>query len=184
MITLKKVAVYGSAVVRPGEPEYLDAYAVGQALAQAGHAVMTGGYGGIMGAASQGAAEAGGHVIGITSRAIELMRDDQANGWVSEEIKYDTLRERLLHLVLHADACVAMPGGLGTLNELALSWELSRVGDLPRRPLVCYGDFWRQMLEPLLGTRYMAAHAWEMITFANHPADVVALVNGAQVARE
>jgi len=181
---LKTVAVYGSAVVRPGEPEYQDAYEIGRALAQAGYAIMTGGYGGIMGAASQGAAEAGGHVIGVTSRAIELLRDDQANAWVSEEIKYDTLRDRLLHLVLHADACVVMPGGLGTLNELALSWELGRVGDLPLRPLVCYGDFWRQMLEPLRGTRYMAPYAWEMVSFADQPSDVVALVNGTKVARQ
>ncbi|MFW5772774.1 MAG: LOG family protein [Phototrophicaceae bacterium] len=181
---MKTVAVYGSAVVRPGEPEYQDAYEIGRALAQAGYAIMTGGYGGIMGAASQGAAEAGGHVIGVTSRAIELLRDDQANAWVSEEIKYDTLRDRLLHLVLHADACVVMPGGLGTLNELALSWELGRVGDLPLRPLVCYGDFWRQMLEPLRGTRYMAPYAWEMVSFADHPGDVVALVNGTKVARQ
>ena len=65
--------------------------------------MATGGYSGTMTAVSQGAADAGGHVIGVTCRQIEQFRPLGPNQWVKEEIKYDTLTERLLHLVRHND---------------------------------------------------------------------------------
>src|SRR5690349_5396400 len=102
--SMKTVAVYGSARTANNDPVYAATQAVGRALAEAGFTVMTGGYDGIMAAASQGAAEAGGHVIGITVRALEMIGERVVNRWVKEEIKYDTMTERLVHLTRHADA--------------------------------------------------------------------------------
>lgn len=62
-----KVTVFGGAAAVPGNPAYFEAQRLGCLLAQAGHAVLTGGYMGAMEATSRGAAEAGGHVIGVTS---------------------------------------------------------------------------------------------------------------------
>jgi uncharacterized protein (TIGR00730 family) len=176
---MKTVAVYGSSLAQSHEPDYIAAYDVGKALGGAGFAVMTGGYKGVMEAVSRGASEAGGHVIGVTTARIEEFRggDLRPNRWVVDEIRHPTLRERLMHLILEADAYVVMPGGLGTLNELVTVWELMRVNEIPRRPLVCYGPYWRDMLAGLNGNPYLHAGSWEMLAFIETPAEVVSALN-------
>ena len=166
---MKTIAVFGSSSVNPGTPEYTDAYDVGRALGQAGFAVMTGGYGGIMEATSKGASEAGGRVIGISSAPIERLRQTGVNAWVEEVVSYNTLSERLMHLVLHADGYVVMPGGVGTFVELLLAWELVRVKELPMRPLICFGTYWGDMLEPLRQKPYVAAKYWDVLLTTDSP---------------
>src|SRR5512134_1709123 len=97
----KVISVFGSSAPRPGSADYEAARTLGRLLARAGFVVQTGGYSGIMAGASQGAAEAGGHVIGVTCAQIERFRPIPANQWVTEEIKKRTLRERLFYLVDH-----------------------------------------------------------------------------------
>jgi uncharacterized protein (TIGR00730 family) len=156
------------------EPDYVAAYNVGHALGKAGYCVMTGGYAGVMEAASRGAAEADAHVIGVTTAQIDLIRNHGCNQWVKTEIKYPTLRERLLHLVTEADGYVVMPGGMGTLNEFITVWELMRIGDIHTRPLICYGEYWLHTLAELKKSPYVLPHYWDMIEFAETPQEVVA----------
>lgn len=162
------IAVFGSARVDPGDEVYEASAEVGQALARAGYTVMTGGYEGVMAAASRGAAEADGHVIGVTVRALELVRESRVNAWVHEEVKYDTLRERLHHLVDQADGYIVMPGGVGTLQELAEVWQLMRLRKAHHRPLICYGDFWLQLLEDLVASRYVGLEEKQFVDFVEN----------------
>ena len=98
-----------------------------------------------MEAASRGAAEAGGHVIGVTCERIEAFRKGlRPNAWVKEEVKYATLRDRLYYLVEHCDAVLALPGGVGTLSEVALTWSLIQTGEIPRKPLIVVGRVWAE----------------------------------------
>ena len=129
----KIVSVFGSSAPRPGSADYEAARTVGRLLAQAGFAVQTGSYSGIMAGASQGACEAGGHVIGVTCAQIEQYRPMPPNQWVKEQIKHQTLRERLLHLVDHCDGAIVMPGGIGTMEEFfeVLSWAQLALHEKP-----------------------------------------------------
>lgn len=172
---MKTIAVYGSSGVKPGELHYEEALAVGTALAQAGFAVMTGGYAGVMEAASRGASEAGGHVVGVTTDRIEAFRGGtlRPNRWIVDEIRLPTLRERLMHLILHADGYVIMPGGLGTLNELVSVWELMHVGDIPTRAILCYGGYWRDMLASLRTSPYLPSDLWAKLTFVDSPQGMI-----------
>jgi len=77
---LLKVTVFGGS--RPDEAGYQQALQLGRLLGQAGYAVLTGGYIGTMEAVSRGAAEAGGHVIGVTCEDIEQWRKVNPNRWV------------------------------------------------------------------------------------------------------
>ena len=176
---MKTIAVYGSSAVQPTETDYNNSYDVGKALGQAGYAVMTGGYAGVMEAASKGAAEVGGHVIGVTTDKIEAYREDETkpNKWLVDEIRHPTLRERLMHLVLEADGYVIMPGGLGTLHELITVWELMRVGDISTRPLICYGEYWRDMLNSLHQSPYIKAEMWDMLIFVDSVDEVLTHLN-------
>jgi uncharacterized protein (TIGR00730 family) len=137
------ITVFGSSRPAPGSADYETARALGAALARAGFAVCTGGYGGTMEGVSRGACEAGGHVIGVTA---EVFRS-RANAWVAEEVRVKTWQERLFELIRRGQGYVVLPGGTGTLAELAVVWEMLNKSFLDRKPLVVLGDFWRVVLE-------------------------------------
>ena len=145
------VAVFGASGPREGVPVYSEARELGALLAEAGYIVATGGYRGVMEAASRGSSESGGHVIGVTCERIEaLVPGLSANRWVAEEIRYRDLRARLNHLVIETQAAIAMPGGIGTLSEIALSWSLLQTAEIPPKPMILVGQAWQQMVSVFL----------------------------------
>src|SRR5947208_6069956 len=126
------IAVFGSSTVQPDEPAWRLAYDLGRALAEAGADIMTGGYSGVMEACSRGAHEAGGHVIGVTVELFE--KRGPANRWVKERVHTADLFDRLRQIVERADGFVALPGSLGTLTEVFLTWTLLAVSGRPPAP--------------------------------------------------
>jgi uncharacterized protein (TIGR00730 family) len=141
------ITVFGGSQPKAGEASYAEAYELGKQLALAGHTVLTGGYIGTMEAVSRGANEAGGHVIGVTCEEIERWREVKHNAWVQEERRFATLQERLNELVLACDAAIALPGGPGTLTEIALTWNLMVVASIPSKPLILTGAGWKSVME-------------------------------------
>jgi hypothetical protein len=141
------ITVFGGANPQPGSPAYAEAFELGRRLAQAGHTVLTGGYIGTMEAVSRGASESGGHVVGVTCADIEAWRGTRANAWVKEERRFQTLEGRLVELVRGCDAAIALPGGPGTLTEVALTWNLMIVDSMPRKPLLLIGQGWKSVME-------------------------------------
>jgi uncharacterized protein (TIGR00725 family) len=162
------VSVFGGATAHPEETRYQDAQRLGGLLAQRGHTVLTGGYMGTMEAASRGAAEAGGHVIGVTCAEIERWRNAQANPWVKEEWKVETLTDRLTLLIERCDAALALPGGPGTLAEIALLWNRMIVASLPVRPLILIGAGWQATFDALIQSQgpYIHEPQRRLLTFA------------------
>ncbi len=161
------VTVFGGSQPAPGAPIYQNAYRLGQLLGQAGHNVLTGGYIGVMEAVSRGAAESGAHVIGVTCAEIERWRPVKANAWVKEERRCATLSERLEKLIDGCDAAVAMPGGPGTLTEIALMWNRMLVESAPKRPLVLVGAGWQTVLSNFFEIQdiYVKPHDRQLLTF-------------------
>jgi hypothetical protein len=148
------VAVVGASQTQPDEPDYQNGIQLGRLLVQAGLAVATGGYEGLMEAVSAGAAELGGRVIGVTAPGVFAGRSG-ANRYVTEERPATTLTERIHDLLTMADAVVALPGSLGTLTELVVAWNMAFVapfnGSRPK-PIVAVGDIWRELM-PMLAQR-------------------------------
>ncbi len=171
---MKTITVYGSSQVQPSDVVYQAAEEIGRGLARAGLTVMSGGYYGVMEAVSKGAFEAGGQVIGVTTDQIGLAFNLQPNRYLSEIVNYADLRDRLLHMVEHADGYLAMPGGIGTLHEIAETWELMRIGGIPRRPLVCYGPIWAGILKNLQDSPYVVDGYQGMISLAQSPTAALA----------
>jgi uncharacterized protein (TIGR00730 family) len=167
------ISVFGSSAPLPGSPAYELAREVGASLARAGFAVATGGYAGTMAAVSQGAAEQGGRVVGVGCERIEAFRGAGFNRWVGEAISYETLTDRLLHLVRNNDGMVVLPGGVGTLSEFALAWSLLQVGELERRPLVLVGPIWRAAMAPLVTSPYVGQKTAAILIYASTPVEVV-----------
>ena len=139
-----KISVFGSSKTQPGSGDYQDALALGRGLALAGHTVMTGGYMGTMEALSRGAAQTGGQVIGVTCRQIESWRPVKPNAWLTSEVKRDTLIERLMYLIGECDLAIALPGGIGTLTEIAMCWNLIVINVNSIPPILLVGQGWRE----------------------------------------
>jgi uncharacterized protein (TIGR00725 family) len=138
------VAVFGSSQTDPGTKEWGDAENVGVALAGAGLAVITGGYGGTMEAVSKGASESDGHVIGVTAPPLFPGRHE-ANPYVEELIEAEGLANRIGIMMDRAAGTMALPGSIGTATELLIAWNVNHIarrnGGI-RVPTVAIGEGW------------------------------------------
>ena len=165
-----RVTVFGGSKPQPSQPAYQEALLLGQFLGSQGYTVLTGGYIGTMEAVSRGAAESGGHVIGVTCDEIESWRPVNPNMWVQEEMRYSTLRERLNALIDHCDAALALPGGIGTLAEIVNMWSLLQINASAPRPLILIGSGWETIFQSFyqeLGT-YVAEKDRHWVRFASN----------------
>jgi uncharacterized protein (TIGR00730 family) len=170
------IAVFGSSSPQPDSEDYEEARRLGALLAEAGFAVATGGYGGTMAAVSRGAAEMGGRVVGVTSDHMEKWRPTPPNEWVGEEIRLSSQRERLLYLVLNNNGMIALPGGIGTLSEVALAWSLMQTGETPERPLVLLGPKWRETIRTYAQEEYIRRRDMDLIYLATSAETAVGYV--------
>jgi hypothetical protein len=170
-----KLTIFGGSSPLPESKEYQFAYNLGYALALAGHTVLTGGYMGTMEATSKGAAEAGGHVIGVTCEEIERWRKRSHNPWVKEEWKLETLHERMIRLIDSCDTAIALPGGPGTLAEIVLMWNRIQIEAIPSVPIILVGDEWKNIFslfyQELNG--YIPPSSIETIKFANTIEEII-----------
>jgi len=167
------ISVFGSHAPKPGSSLYEMAKELGGMLAEAGFTVATGGYEGTMAAVSQGAAEAGGHVIGVTSSAVQGSRDVFLNSWVRQEVQYNSLLDRLNHLVTQNDGMVVLEGGIGTLSELSLAWSLLQVRELDERPLILLGELWKDTLAVFVREEYISKEITGLIVMLDSPSEAV-----------
>ncbi len=140
----KVVSIFGTSRAKAGDAIYELALETGQLLAQAGFTIANGGYGGTMTASARGAKRAGGQVIGVTCSAFK----SKANEYVTCEIVTGSLGERLDKLLELGRAYMVLPGGTGTLLELAKVWELRNKGFLNSdKPIILVGEFWKPLIE-------------------------------------
>lgn len=175
--SIKYVTVFGGST--PSPFDYKKAMQLGQLLAENGCTVQTGGYIGSMEAISRGAAEAGGHVIGITCDEIERWRNTKPNAWVKEERRFPTIRERLYDLIESCDAALALPGGIGTLTEISLMWNLLLTQAISERPLVIIGHTWKSVFDLFLehSLEYVPANQRRWVAFAEDNQEAIRLLD-------
>jgi uncharacterized protein (TIGR00730 family) len=167
----KTVTIFGTGRAREGDYAYVLAYETGKLLAQAGFTIANGGYGGTMLAAAKGASEAGGEVIGVTCSAF---KSSVPNKYISREVDTVSLDERLDKLIQLGQAYVVLPGGTGTLLELAKVWELKNKGFLKTdKPIILLGRFWKSLVESVAGED---PDSRRYVMLANQPQQVVKLI--------
>jgi hypothetical protein len=114
----------------------------------------------------------------VTSDAIEAYRPIGPNQWVAEEWRCKTLRQRLNKLIDHCDAAFALPGGVGTLLEICLTWNELVIDAIDPKPLILIGDGWKTLMETFfkeLGG-YVAMESREYISFAPNPESALTLL--------
>lgn len=141
----KTITIFGSSMPLNNEEQYITAYNLGKKLALNGFNICTGGFNGIMEAASKGAVEAGAEAIGVT---VDLWGRN-ANKYVTKEIKCASLLERINKLIESGDGYVVLQGGTGTLLELAAVWEYMNKDLMNIKPLVCHSDIWKTIVNKM-----------------------------------
>jgi uncharacterized protein (TIGR00730 family) len=130
------VTLFGSARTKPGTPLYEQAVKVGELLAKAGYACITGGGPGIMEAINRGAKPHEGASVGLN---IELPFEQHANDFLDVSLEFRYFFVRKMMFVKYAFAFVMFPGGFGTFDELFEVVTLVQTGKIARFPLLLYG---------------------------------------------
>ncbi|MFN0140479.1 MAG: LOG family protein [Pyrinomonadaceae bacterium] len=141
--TERIVTIFGGSKCAHDSTEYIEAKALGRRLAEAGFTICTGGYLGVMEAASRGAREAGGRVYGIVMNQFK----HEPNRWLTDKVATDHFYDRLQNLITRSVGFVALRGGMGTVTEISLVWNKLMTGVLANRPLVLVGDCWKPVVK-------------------------------------
>ncbi len=173
------ISVFGGSQCRPGDREYEEAHEVGRRLAEAGCVVCTGGYQGTMAAASQGAFETGGAVVGVTMSQLT----SRVNDFLTETRPTRDFYERLQALIVDSAGFVVLRGGIGTLVELTLVWNKLTTGILSPRPLVLVGrDVWEPWLASCAAALAVEPRHLEYLTLVETPEEAVTAIVSVRVA--
>ncbi len=142
-----RVTIFGSARTQPGHWVYQEAKHMAEALAVMGCDIVTGGGPGLMQAANEGAEAANAperaQSIGIR---VKLPFEQEVNPFVEEAFEHQTFFTRLHHFVLLSDAFIVVPGGIGTVLESTMIWQLLQVRHLHDTPLIFTGPMWRGLV--------------------------------------
>jgi len=141
-------------------------------LADSGFTVCTGGYAGVMEAASRGAHERGGRVIGITMNQFKA----EANRYLTEKVPSEHFYERLQRLITKSVGYIALRGGMGTVTEISLVWNKLQTRVLEPRPLVLLGDCWPPIVKEW--QRHLAVNDTDVgiLDFTSTPETAVAII--------
>jgi uncharacterized protein (TIGR00730 family) len=169
------VCVFGSARAKTSDPMYPVAREVGEKLARAGLAVITGGGPGIMEAANRGCAEGGGLSIGCN---IELPFEQKLNPWVQLGIDFRYFFVRKTMFVKYAEGFVVFPGGFGTADELFEALTLIQTGKILHFPVALFGtSYWKGLIDwlggPVLGEGKISRDDLDLLKVCDEPDEVV-----------
>src|SRR6187397_1048280 len=140
-----RVAIFGSARAQPGTFVYGEVKRVAAAFAAMGCDIVTGGGPGLMQAANEGATMAG--APGSMGIRVELPFEQDVNPFVEQAFEHETFFTRLHHFVIASDAFVVVPGGIGTVLETLMIWQLLQVRHVDDVPLILVGKIWTGLFE-------------------------------------
>jgi len=141
----QQITAFGSSRLSETDPRYIDVKQLGEAIARHSWDAVTGGHQGLMAAFAKGIHAGGGKVRGIT---LECFPTPPGN-YLSEEIRARDFFHRMQTMIEETDAFIVLPGGLGTLAELAMTWDLLAIHILEARPLILYGKVWLNIVDIL-----------------------------------
>ena len=140
-----RVTIFGSARVQPGSFGYEETRRVAAALAEMDCDIIAGGGPGLMRAANEGAATSTG--AGSVGIRVDLPFEQDVNAFVTEAFEHRTFFTRLHQFVLTSDAFLVAPGGIGTVLETMMIWQLLQVKHLRDAPLILVGNMWPGLVE-------------------------------------
>jgi uncharacterized protein (TIGR00725 family) len=166
------VTIFGGSKCREDSEEYRHSLRIGQLLAEHGFTICTGGYLGVMEAASRGAHERGGRVLGIVMNQFKA----EPNRYLTDKVATAHFYERLQNLITRSVGFIAVRGGMGTVTEMSLVWNKLQTQVIGPRPLVLLGKDWPPVIEALRKHLAVSDSDLKLIDFADTPEAAVQIV--------
>lgn len=147
--TIQQVAIFGSSHTAPESDLSKEVYKACKKLAEAGYVIVNGGGPGVMRAATLGAKDGGGKVIGVTLYPDDMLTFEgrDPKNLFDKEIKTQTFVERTLTLMKEGQIYIVFNGGTGTISEFGMAWGLARLYFGHHKPLILYGKFWKNIID-------------------------------------
>lgn len=169
------VSIFGSSRVQPESDYYRRAERIARALSDSGFSVVSGGGPGIMEAANKGAYDGKSPSVGLN---IQLPKEQIANDYQNISLRFRHFFSRKVMFVKYASAYVVLPGGFGTLDELAEILTLVQTGRTRRIPIILVGSaYWAGLIEWFKGTLVregaIAATDLDLFQVLDEPEEVV-----------
>jgi uncharacterized protein (TIGR00725 family) len=166
------VTIFGGSRCDESCTEYAQARRVGQLLAEAGYTICTGGYLGVMEAASRGAREKGGRVLGIVMNQFKA----EPNRFLTDKVATEHFYERLQRLITRSVGFIALRGGMGTVTEVSLVWNKLQTRVIEPRPVVLLGDCWPPVVEAWRQHLVVSEKDIAVLDFAETPEQAVSII--------
>ncbi|OAI57419.1 lysine decarboxylase [Verrucomicrobiaceae bacterium SCGC AG-212-N21] len=156
-----RVTIFGSARLKSGTPAYEGVKELSAELTRMGCDIISGGGPGLMQAANEGAhsvaPDASHRSVGIR---VDLPFEQELNSFVGQAFQHRTFFSRLHHFTIASDAFIVVPGGIGSLLEMTLVWQLLQVHKIYNTPLILVGKMWPELVE--WGRRSMLVEGSEL----------------------
>ena len=168
----KIITIFGGSQCTENSPEYIEAKDLGARLAEAGFTICTGGYLGVMEAASRGAREKGGRVFGIVLNQFK----SEPNRYLTDKVATQHFYERLQNLIVRSSGFIALRGGIGTVAEIALVWNKLQTGVIEGRPLVLLGSCWKPVVEAFQQNLVVSDRDVSLLKFADTVEEAVEII--------
>lgn len=146
---MHNITIFGHAETKEGEKLFTTVVEVCRKLAEAGYTIVDGGGPGVMRAATIGAKQGGGKVIGVTLYPTDMSNFESRDpkNLFDREIKTSNYVERTLTLMKEGQVYIVFNGGTGTISEFGMAWGLAKLYFGHHKPLILYGLFWNNIIK-------------------------------------
>lgn len=173
--TIDHVAIFGYADAVENSHLFKNVMEVSKKLAEAGYTVVDGGGPGVMRAATLGAKDGGGRVIGVTltKEVIPHFEGRDPKNLFDKEIKTKNFIERTLALMDAGQIYVVFNGGTGTISEFGMAWGLARLYFGHHKPLILFGSFWLNIIKAFEENMLLRDHDLEVLKVVDSPEQVL-----------
>lgn len=173
--TIQYVAIFGFADASENDELFKTVRSVAKELAEAGYIVVDGGGPGAMRAATIGAKEGGGKVIGVTLYAEKIPNFEgrDPENLFDEEIKTTNYVERTLALMRTGQIYVIFNGGSGTISEFGMAWGLAKLYFGHHKPLILYGKFWENIINAFKENMLVRPQELKVYKIVSSPEEVL-----------
>lgn len=173
--TIQNIAIFGYADATRNDKLFKSVLAVSRKLAEAGYTVVDGGGPGVMRAATLGAKDGGGKVIGVTLNVEDIPHFEgrDPKNLFDVEIKTKNYIERTLTLMSEGQVYIVFNGGTGTISEFGMAWGLARLYFGHHKPLILYGKFWENIIAAFKKNMLLRPHELKVFKIVNSPGEVL-----------
>ena len=175
---IQQVAVFGYSDAPENDELYKSVVSVSKKLAEAGYTVVDGGGPGVMRAATIGAKSAGGKVIAVTLNPKDLTHFEgrDSGNLFDKEIKTSNYVERTLTLLHEGQCYIIFNGGTGTISEFGMAWGMARLYFGHHKPLILYGDFWKNIIETFKENMKIRPEELKVFKIVSTPDEVLSAI--------